>query len=56
VFGIGPQELVIIGLLFLVIFGPKKLPGMAKDFGRFVNEARNYIDEFNMSPTVSPCL
>jgi TatA/E family protein of Tat protein translocase len=39
-FGIGPQELIIIGLLVLVIFGPKKLPGMAKDLGRFVNEAR----------------
>ena len=45
-FGIGPQELIIIGLLVLVIFGPKKLPGMAKDLGRFVNEARNHIDEF----------
>ncbi len=45
-FGIGPQELIIIGLLVLVIFGPKKLPGMAKDLGRFVNEARNYTDEF----------
>jgi Tat protein translocase TatB subunit len=45
-FGIGPQELIIIGLLALVIFGPKKLPKMAKDLGRFVNEARNYTDEF----------
>ena len=50
-FGIGPQELIIIGLLVLVIFGPKKLPGMAKDFGRFVNEARNYIHEFNSELT-----
>ena len=50
-FGIGPQELIIIGLLVLVIFGPKKLPGIAKDFGRFVNEARKYIDEFNSELT-----
>lgn len=39
VFGIGTQEMVIIGLLFLVIFGPSKLPGMARDLGRFVSGA-----------------
>ena len=37
----------------LVIFGPKKLPGMAKDLGRFVNESRNYIDEFKSELTSS---
>ena len=45
-FGIGPQELVIIGLLALVIFGPTKLPQMARDLGRFVTEARRSMDEF----------
>ena len=45
-FGIGMQEMVIVGLLFLVIFGPKKLPSMARDIGRFVNEARRSIEEF----------
>jgi Tat protein translocase TatB subunit len=45
-FGIGGQEIVIIALLFLVIFGPSKLPQMARDLGRFVNEARRSIDEF----------
>jgi TatA/E family protein of Tat protein translocase len=38
--------MVIIGLLFLVLFGPNKLPQMARDLGRFVNEARRSIDEF----------
>jgi len=46
VFGIGMQEMVIVGLLFLVIFGPSKLPSMARDIGRFVNEARRSIEEF----------
>ena len=45
-FGIGGQELIIIGLLLLVIFGPSKLPQMARDLGRFVNEARRSVDEF----------
>ena len=45
-FGIGMQEMVIVGLLFLVIFGPNKLPDMARDFGRFVNEARRSVEDF----------
>lgn len=45
-FGIGFQELVVIGLLFLVLFGPKQLPRMARDIGRFVNEAQRAVEEF----------
>ena len=45
-FGIGGEELVVIGLIFLIIFGPSKLPSMARDLGRFVNEARRSVDEF----------
>ena len=46
VFGIGGEELVIMGLLFLVIFGPAKLSQMARDLGRFVNESRRSVEEF----------
>jgi TatA/E family protein of Tat protein translocase len=46
VFGIGVQEMVIVGLLFLVIFGPSKVPDMVQDLGRVVNEARRSVDEF----------
>jgi Tat protein translocase TatB subunit len=46
VFGIGMQEMVIIGIIVLVIFGPKNLPGMARDVGRFVSDARRSVDEF----------
>ncbi len=45
-FGIGPQELVIVGLLTLLVFGPRKLPGMARDLGRFVQKAHISMDEF----------
>lgn len=44
--GIGGSEIVIIALIVLVIFGPSKLPQMARDIGRFVGEARRSIDEF----------
>lgn len=50
-FGVGFQEIVIIGLIFLVLFGPSKLPEMARDLGRFVNEARRSIDEFKAELT-----
>lgn len=45
-FGIGPQELVIIGLLALLIFGPGKLPEIARDLGGFVRKAQRSMDEF----------
>lgn len=53
-FGLGGSEIVIIGLLFLLIFGPSKLPQMARDIGRFVGEARRSIDEFKDELTVEP--
>ena len=45
-FGVGLQEMVFIGLLSLIIFGPGKLPQMARELGQFVNEARRAVDEF----------
>ena len=50
-FGIGAQEAVIVGLPFLVIFSSSKLPGMARDFGQFVNGARCQLDEFKSEIT-----
>lgn len=52
-FGIRVQETMIIGLLFLVIFGPNKLPMMARDFGRFVIGARCQLDEYKSEITSS---
>jgi len=40
------QEMVIIGLIVLVIFGPKNLPSMARDVGRFVSDAHRSVEEF----------
>jgi sec-independent protein translocase protein TatB len=45
-FGVGAQEMVIIGLIFLVAFGPSKLPRIARDLGRFVREAHHQLDQF----------
>ena len=45
-FGVGAQELLIIGLLVIVVFGPLKAAGMAQDLGRFVNGANRTVEEF----------
>ena len=52
-FGVGTQEMVIIGLIFLIIFGPGSLPKMARDAGRFVAEARRAIDDFKEEITAA---
>ncbi len=47
-FGIGPQEIFIIFIIALVIFGPKKLPEVAKTLAKGVNsfkKAANSITE-----------
>ena len=45
-FGIGPQELLLIGLLILLVFGPAKAAGMARDLGRFASGAQNTVEDF----------
>ena len=44
-FGIGPQELLVIGLLILLVFGPIKAAGMAREMGRFVDGANRTVEE-----------
>lgn len=44
--GLGGSEIIVIAVLFLLIFGPSKLPQMAKDIGKFIGSARSSIDEF----------
>jgi Sec-independent protein translocase protein TatA len=44
-FGIGVQEMVLIGVLCLAIFGPKRTTEMAKELGRFLAGLRSQIDE-----------
>ena len=38
--------MLLVGALFLVVFGPDKLSDVARDIGRFVNEARRSVEEF----------
>ncbi len=39
-FNIGPPELIVILLLALIVFGPKRLPEVGRTLGRSLNEFR----------------
>jgi sec-independent protein translocase protein TatA len=61
---IGIQELLVIMVLALLVFGPDKLPDLGRRLGRAMREFRRASDEFrskveqnlqlNMDPDISP--
>ncbi len=43
-FDIGFWELTLIALILLVVVGPERLPAIATKAGRYLREAKNFID------------
>jgi sec-independent protein translocase protein TatA len=41
--GIGPTELIIVLVIVLLIFGPKRLPGLGKQLGSGMREFKDSI-------------
>jgi Tat protein translocase TatB subunit len=44
-FGMGLQELIMIFILALIIFGPKKMPELAKTLGKFFGSFKRAAED-----------
>lgn len=47
IFGVGTVEIVVILVVILVLFGPDKLPELAKKIGGASREIRDNLNSFN---------
>jgi sec-independent protein translocase protein TatA len=43
--GLGVPELIIIGIIALLIFGPKKLPDLGAGLGKAIRDFKGAINE-----------
>ncbi|SFS13567.1 Sec-independent protein translocase protein TatB [Yoonia litorea] len=46
-FGLGASEMVVIGVVALIVIGPKDLPGLFRTIGQFTGKARMMAREFS---------
>ncbi|MDX8348487.1 Sec-independent protein translocase protein TatB [Cognatiyoonia sp. IB215446] len=46
-FGLGWSEMLVIGIVALIVIGPKDLPGLFRSIGQFTGKARMMAREFS---------
>ena len=49
----GPAEMLVIGVFALLVFGPQKLPEMARSFGRAIREFKKATGELTQELKLS---
>ena len=42
---IGPLEILVLGVIALIVFGPEKLPGITRSIGRTLSDLRRMATE-----------
>ncbi len=56
--GIGPMEMVIVLIIALIVFGPKKLPDLGRSLGSGMREFKNSVtggpDHDELTPAEAP--
>jgi sec-independent protein translocase protein TatA len=52
-FGLGYQELLIILVIVLVLFGAQRLPDLARSLGSSVKEFKKGVNEINSDASAS---
>jgi sec-independent protein translocase protein TatA len=53
-FGLGYQELLIILVIVLILFGANRLPELAKSLGSSVKEFKKGVNEAKTEETTNP--
>ena len=46
-FGLGASEMILLGVVALIVIGPKDLPGLFRTIGQFTGKARAMASEFS---------
>jgi TatA/E family protein of Tat protein translocase len=44
-FGLGPPEILLIGVVALLVFGPKRLPELAKGLGKGIRDFKKALED-----------
>ena len=50
----GPLEIIIILVIVLIVFGPKRLPDLGRSLGRGMREFKDSVSGVDDRPTATP--
>ena len=51
-FQVGPLEVIVLLIIVLLIFGPKRLPEMGRSLGRGIREFKSSLNKEEIQPSV----
>ncbi len=55
-FGLGPPEIVLIAVVALLVFGPKRLPELAKGLGKGIRDFKKALEDKGTEPDADATL